>query len=164
MDLYDTNHDGELSEQELAACPGILMNLGTYDTDNNKKVSPQELEDRLRNLRTAGVGLTKLTIQVRLNGRSLSGALVNLVPETYLGPNVKPAWGKTNSRGSAIMDIRDEDLPASEKGLIGIHYGTYKIVITHPEIQLPAKYNSQTTLGYETQRGNPNYSVELKSR
>ena len=54
--------------------------------------------------------------------------------------------------------------PPPRKGLIGIHYGTYKIVITHPSVQIPAKYNSQTTLGYETQRGNPDFRVELKSR
>ena len=140
------------------------LNLAIYDVDNNKKVSLQEFEDRLRNSAVAGVGLTKLTIQVRLNGRPLRGAEVKLVPEAYLGPNVKTAWGKTNGRGSAIMDIRDEDLPASEKGLIGVHYGTYKVEITHPTVQIPAKYNSQTTLGYETQRGNPDYRFELKSR
>jgi hypothetical protein len=161
---YDANGDGELSEQELAACPGILYNLTLYDIDGNKKVSIKELEQRLRDLRTANIGLTKLTVEVRQNGRPLQGAEVKLVPEAYLGTEVKPARGKTSARGSAIMDIPDSELPASDKGLIGVHYGTYKVEITHPTISIPAKYNSQTTLGYETQRGNPQAKYELSSR
>lgn len=164
MDMYDSNHDGELSEQELVACPAILLNRAAYDTNKNGTVSAQEIETRLRSLRNAGVGLTHLCIEVRFNGRPLHGAEVKLTPEPYLGPNVKPAFGKASRRGIAIMDIRDEDLPTTEKGTTGVHYGTYKIEITHPNVQVPAKYNTRTTLGYETQRGSPDYRVELKSR
>ena len=46
----------------------------------------------------------------------------------------------------------------------GVHYGTYRVEITHPTINIPAKYNTATTLGYETERGNPSTSFELKSR
>ena len=162
MELYDVNRDGMLSEKELAACPGILMNRSLYDTDGNGAVSRQEIEERLRDLRQSGVGLTQLSIDVRLNGKPLRGAEVQLIPEPYLGPNVKPAFGKAGQRGLAVMNIPDSELPETEHGLTGIHYGTYKLAITHPEVQLPAKYNSQTTLGYETQRGNPSFRVELK--
>jgi hypothetical protein len=161
---YDTNQDGVLSEPELKACPGILLNRSIYDTDGDGKVSRQEIEERLRNLRLSGVGLSTLNVEVRFNGRPLSGAEVKLVPETYLGDEVKPAWGKTGRRGLAVMGVRDADLPAAEKGATGVHYGTYRVEITHPQVALPPKYNIKSTLGYETQRGSSDYKVELSSR
>jgi hypothetical protein len=81
-----------------------------------------------------------------------------------LGDEVKEAWGTSNARGIATMDIKDSDLPESDHGLLGVHYGTYKIEVTHPDKPIPAKYNTQTTLGYETEKGNPDFNVDMKSR
>ncbi|HEY4235040.1 MAG TPA: hypothetical protein VGM76_16525 [Lacipirellulaceae bacterium] len=164
IELYDTDHDGELSDQELAACPGILQHRDLYDADHNGKVSRQEVEDRIRKLRSSRIGLTKLTVQVRLDGRPLASAEIKLIPEKYLGDDIKAAVGKTGSSGLAMMRIPDQDLPASQHGLIGVHYGTYKVEITHPTVKVPAKYNTQTTLGYETERGNPSVDFDLKSK
>ena len=60
VELYDTNGDGQLSEQELAACPGILRNLSIYDADGNKSVTQEEIEARLRAFFPPHVGVTKL--------------------------------------------------------------------------------------------------------
>jgi hypothetical protein len=43
-----------------------------------------------------------------------------------------------------------------------VHYGTFKVRITHPSIQIPAKYNTETELGYETEVGNPYANFDLK--
>lgn len=164
MELYDKDQDGALNEAELAACAGILGHLSLYDLDKNGSVSQEEIEKQITELRSSGVGLTMLSVQVRLDGRSLKGAQLKLIPEKYLGDEVKPAAGTTNARGIATMDIRDADLPESDHGLLGVHYGTYKLEVTHPDVPIPAKYNTQTTLGYETEKGNPNFTVDLKSR
>jgi EF hand len=164
MELYDTDHDGQLSDKELEACPGILMHRDLYDTDHDGKISREEVEDRIRRLRASRVGLTRLGVQVRLDGRPLAGATVKLIPEKYLGSDIKAAVGTTGANGGASLSIPDEDLPASQHGLTGVHYGTYKVEITHPTIKVPAKYNTQTTLGYETERGNPFVDFDLKSR
>jgi hypothetical protein len=164
VELYDTNGDGQLSEQELTACPGILRNLGIYDADGNKSVTQEEIEARLRAFFPPNVGVTKLNVHVSLDGKSLAGATVKFVPEKYLGDEIKMAGGITTDHGNATIDIRDEDAPETEHGLSGVHYGTYRVEITHPTINIPAKYNTATTLGYETERGNPSTSFELKSR
>lgn len=164
IELYDTDGDGQLSELELAACPGILNNISIYDADGNKSVSQEEIESRLSAFFPRRVGVTKLSVHVSLDGKSLDGATLKFVPEPYLGDEVMTAWGTTTGRGNASMDIRNEDAPSSEQGLRGIHYGTYKVEIAHPSITIPAKYNTETTLGYETERGNPTASFELKSR
>lgn len=164
MELYDKDHDGALNEAELAACPGILGHLSVYDLDKNGSVSQEEIEKQITELRASRVGLTMLSIQLRMDGRPLKGAKIKLIPEPYLGEDVKVAWGTSNARGIATMDIKDSDLPASDHGLLGVHYGTFKLEVTHPDIAIPAKYNTQTTLGYETEKGNPNFFIDLKSR
>jgi hypothetical protein len=164
MELYDKDHDAALNEAELVSCPGILSHLSLYDEDKNGSVSQEEIEKQITELRSSRVGLTKLSVQLRLDGRPLKGAQLKLIPEKYLGEEVKVAWGKSNARGIATMDIRDSDLPESDRGLLGIHYGTYKLEVTHPSVTIPSKYNTATTLGYETEKGNPNFNVNLQSR
>lgn len=161
IELYDTNGDGQLSEQELAACPGILSKLSIYDGDGNKSVTREEIEARLRAFFPKHVGVTKLSAYVSLDGQPLPGATVKFVPEKYLGDEVQMAGGVTTDRGNATIDIRDQDSPDTEQGLNGIHFATYRVEITHPTISIPAKYNTDTTLGYETERGNPATSFEL---
>lgn len=163
ISLYDSSGDGKLSVHELAACPGILGHLAIYDTNDDGSVSAEEISERISQLRSSRTGLTSLRIRVRMNGKPLKGAKVKLVPEKYLGDALKTAWGTTNGRGIATMDIKDEDSSTVEQGLIGVHYGTYKIEITHPNVAVPAKYNSQTSLGYETEQGNPSFVVNLRS-
>lgn len=164
MELYDTDHNGSLSDQELANCPGIQRHQQLYDKDGNGAISREEIEEQLRQLLSSRVGVTTLRIDVRMKGRPLAGAQIKLVPEKYLGEDVKVAYGTTNARGTARMDIRDADSLSSEQGLLGVHYGTYKVEVTHPEVSIPEKYNTQTTLGYETEKGNPNFLVDIKSR
>ena len=164
IELYDSDHDGALSTAELAACPGILGHLSLYDLDGDGSVSPQELEARFRDFRSKRIGLTSLRVRLRMNGRPLPGAKVKLIPEPYLGDEVKAASGRTSGRGIARMDIHDDDSPSDEKGMVGVHFGTYKVEVTHTTVQIPAKYNTQTTLGYETEPGNPILVIELKSR
>lgn len=164
MEMYDTDKDGALSDAELAACPGILRHKQLYDTDGGGTITQQEIAEQLSQLLASKVGVTSLRVQVRLNGRPLAGAQVKIVPEKYLGSDVKSAVGITNDRGTATMDIPDSDSLPSEQGLLGVHYGTYKLEVTHPTISIPEKYNNKTTLGYETEKGNPNLVVELKNR
>ena len=160
--LYDKDGDGKLSGAELDACPGIKLHLAAYDSDGDGAVSQTEIEAQLQKFVSSKIGQTNLQIAVVWNGRPLAGATVKLVPEPYLGAQVKPAYGTTGQAGKAAMDIRDEDLPASEHGIIGVHCGTYKIEVTHPNIAIPEQYNAQTTLGYETEFGNPGFKVSLK--
>jgi hypothetical protein len=151
-----------LSEGELAACPGIFMHRTAYDADGDGSITQQEIEARIAQFVSANIGQTTLQIRVVKNGRPLPGATIKMVPEPFLGENIKTAWGSTGDAGVAVMDIRDEDLPESERGIRGVHVGTFKLEVTHPSITIPAKYNTQTSLGYESELGNPGFVVDLK--
>lgn len=155
IELYDSNNDNSLNEAELTRCPGIRSMVSLYDTDGNKSVDRTEIAHRLGELFKNRVGLTQLRSRVTYRGRPLSDANIVFEPESYLGDDVQTAQGTTNSNGSAQMGIAEDQLPENVRKMKLVQYGTYKVRITHPKIQLPAKYNSETTLGYETKMGDP---------
>ena len=161
---YDKDGDGALSLQELEACPGLLAAIEVYDQDGDEKISQEEIAKRLEIFVREGVTLARLAARVRLDNKPLGGATVKFIPESYLGDEIKTAIGTTRKGGSASMAVPDEDLPENQKGIRGIHPGTYRVEITHPEIDVPAKFNTNTTLGYETTPGNPYATFELQSR
>lgn len=162
ISLYDANKDGALNAGELAKCPGISAELKAYDTDGNGAVSQEEITARITDLRKHGVGLTRLNCNVMVNGRGIEHATVRFEPEPYLGQEIQAAEGVTNARGVAQLAIPAEKLPSDQQGLKAVHYGTYKVRITHPTVKLPPKYNTETTLGYESRPGDPFASFDLK--
>jgi hypothetical protein len=164
IELYDTNHDQSLSDHELTRCPGIRMMLSLYDEDGNRSVDRGEIARRLSSLLKNRVGLTQLRSRVMYRGRPLPDATVVFEPESYLGDEVQVAQGTTNAHGSAQMGVSEEYLPENVRSMKLVHYGTYKVRITHPKIKLPAKYNSETTLGYETKIGDPFATFTLTDR
>ena len=160
--LYDTNSDGALDETELAKCPAILMDAKTYDVDSNGKITQEEIAARIAGLRKNRVGLTGLSCHVKLNGLPLKNATVDFDPEPYLGTDIKSAHGITDDTGVAEMAIRPEELAQDQQDLKAIHYGTYKVRVTHSKVKIPARYNTETTLGYETRIGDPYATFSLK--
>ena len=159
---YDTDNDGLLSTREQARCPGIRKNLKHYDQNGDKVLDKREIIERLQYLRSFKVGLTRVMARVQLSGRPLAGAKVRFKPESYFNGAILPAEGTTNARGLARMSIPGELLPEDQRGIRGMHFGTYKVLITHPQKELPSKYNTETELGYETVVGEPHANFFLK--
>ncbi len=162
MELYDADDDGSLSKDELIKCPGMLSKIELYDADASGTIAEPEIVTRLGALLKDRVGLTKLRCKLTYGGRELPDAQVALEPEPYLGAEVKAAQGTTNAYGSASLSIASEFLPETMASVRAVHYGTFKVRITHPTISLPAKYNTETELGYETEPGNPTVKFDLK--
>jgi hypothetical protein len=148
---YDTNNDGLLDDQELNRVPGIAKYKSLYDLDNNGSVSQDEVFARLDLWKSQGLGFRSLVIGVTMDGRPLVGAHIKLVPEPYLGEAVHMAVGETDSSGEATMATDLEHLPPrlAERGIAGVTGGTYKIEVTHPSKNIPARYNTATTIGEE---------------
>jgi hypothetical protein len=161
LELYDRNGDAKLDKAELAACPGIRDMLSLYDQDGGGSVDRNEIVERLTGLLKSRIGLTQLRARVTYRGKPLSGAKVVFEPEPYLGEEVEAAEGTTDAHGSAQMSIAPEQLPEHVHNMRLVHCGTFKVRITHPQIQLPPRYNTETTLGYETRLGDPFASFAL---
>jgi hypothetical protein len=164
LELYDTNRDGKLSQEELAKCPGVLISMSGYDTNRDKFVDEAEFRDHLIHLLRNGRGATQLGCNVIYQGRPLAGAKVVLEPEPYLGNEIQAAEGVTSSYGAAEVGMPADKAPEALKNMKLIQYGTFKVRITHPTINIPAKYNTETTLGYETIPGEPSVTFVLNTK
>lgn len=167
MTKYDKNSDGALDDDELKAVPGIARAKARFDKNSDGKVSADEISTRIGEWAGSKVGLTQYSLTFLLDGRPLDGATIKFVPEEFLGPDIKGGTGTTDSTGRANIAIAQEDLRPDEKGLQGMRLGVYKIEITHPSIQIPAKYNTATEIGAEIAHDDPNVgreTIELSSR
>jgi len=164
FELYDTNGDGLLDGEELEACPAIVGSLSTYDTDSDSVISRDELANRLQRFVKSRAALYRLSVAVFLDKKPLSGATVRFVPEPYFEDRIKPATGVTGRTGTAQMAVADEDLPENQRNIRAVQCGTYRVEITHPDIDLPPRYNTETTLGYESVISDPSVEFQLKSR
>ncbi len=149
MEHFDTNHDGAINASEMTACPPLVVALASYDADNNGELTAEEINARITSLYGPGAALTSADCVVTLNGRHLHGATVKFRPVEMLGSSVKPAQGVTDQSGIARMALGDNDLPDDLKGTALLHPGLYHVEITHPQITIPASYNTGTTLGFE---------------
>lgn len=154
MELYDSDGDRRLSEGELAAVPGILENLDKYDSDGDGVVSENEISERIELWEEQAMGLRALSVIVLMGGKPLQGAEITFVPESYLGDGPKTAKGTTNQQGFTKVSVAREDLPPDlhSTRIRGIYGGTYRIEVTHPDIAIASKYNTNSILGAEIAR------------
>ncbi|MCA9189167.1 MAG: hypothetical protein KDA99_26260 [Planctomycetales bacterium] len=156
MDSYDADKNGSLSKSELAKCPGLLSALAEYDTDKNNAISAEEISTRMQKTLDSGIGRLEFTVRVLSQGRTVQNAVVKFVPDPIMGGAILPAEGTTDYDGNASPVANPSD------GLPGIQFGIYRVEITHPQLKLPAKYNTSTTLGVEVSPLSRENTVDFK--
>ena len=149
LEQYDKNSDGLLDKTELRACPALLRELRAYDESKDSKLSAEEIAAQIRGMFGQNAGMTPLSCTINLDGSPLSGATVKFIPESFLGPEIKEATGVTNSAGSADLGISPDALPKELRRHSLMRVGIYRVEVTHPTKKIPAKYNSETELGFE---------------
>ena len=98
-------------------------------------------------IRHTDIARVAVPVEVTLDGAPLAGARVLFDPEPFLGPQVKPAAGTTSSGGGTVVSVAAEDL--DDARFPGTACGWYKIRITSDSHEIPARYNTETTLGCE---------------
>jgi len=141
---YDANKDGAIGGEELDKAPSLKSSLDKLDANSDGKVTADEVTARIKQWQDSKLGLTSLTCQVKLDGKPLPEATVTFVPEEFLGPEVQKATGKTDAGGVAVLTIANPPEP----GLSGVAPGFYRVEIVK-DSQIPAKYNTETTIGQE---------------
>lgn len=145
---YDDDGDGAIGPEELEESPGLKASTARIDLNNDGKLDRGEIAARLRFYDDCRDYLVKTVCRVTLDGKPLAGATVRLRPDWFIRSTIDQAEGTTDSRGRAVMSIPGE--PDE-----GVHPGIYSVEISlldgagEPTEDLPARYNSTTTLGYE---------------
>lgn len=142
---YDTDSDGSISKAE--AKTSALDPKAGWDSDGDGKISESEISERFTRYEKLAPGIQAMTCTVVYRGRPLPSAEVVFEPEAFLGESVEVGTGTTDLEGMAEMVA--EDIVKEDPTLRGIRASLYKVRITHPDIDLPAKYNEDTTLFFE---------------
>lgn len=143
MAQADTDGDGRLTKQELAQVPALVASLAALDADADGQLSAAELRAWLEEVKASRVAITSLSASVTHKGKPLAGAAIRLVPESFMGGGMQAATGVTEAGGDASLTIPDSPYP-------GVNCGLYRVEITgtgHDGKPLPARYNSESTLG-----------------
>ncbi|MDC0937146.1 hypothetical protein OAS39_12750 [Pirellulales bacterium] len=149
IELYDKDGNKSLSKAELSASPALLGAFKKYDGNGDSQLQVDEISQSLAAWAGDGLAMTPCRCTVRLNGKLLHGARVRFIPEPFLASVLKEASGVTNSRGLTLVTTPDEQLPEANQGLGAIYVGLYRIEVTHPSVEIPARFNSESILGDE---------------
>jgi hypothetical protein len=147
MKQFDKDGDGQLSAVELEASPGLASAATRYDADKNGSLNVEEVTAGISGWAEGEVGAAAVPFVVQLDGRPLSDAVVKAIPEPFLGDALKPATGT-----EGYLAVAPEDRPPNSPNFPLMQPGLYRIEITHPSISIPAKYNTETTLGHEVSK------------
>jgi len=159
--LYDADGNGSLDESELAKSAALARLLEAVDimgqpVDKNRDqaLDAAEIAARVEIYVENGTGRSMKSALVTRNGSPVADAEVTFEPEPFMSDVIEPAYGVTDAQGNAFMSIKDADPP-------GVTFGFFRIRVSKKDSSgqetLPAKFNTNTTLGAEiapmTERG-----------
>lgn len=153
----DKNGDSTLNKDELLTAPAILRALEQYDTDHNSEVTLQEIENRITKWQQLKVAVVSCSFIVKLDGKPLTDAEVELIPEPCMGGTLPKCAGRTDVTGRVAPTIvADANTPAGQEILPGVPPGLYRVSVRHSRLQNLSQYNSATTLGLQVAPDDPN--------
>ncbi len=152
---FDRNGDGELSKAEWSKSPELTVVAKRADANGDDKLTADEIRAAIEEWQQNAVGPRQVPFSVSLNDRPLSGATVRLVPAEFFGPELKPATSETGPGGGGFLTMAPEDMPPSAPKMALVEPGWYRVEVTHPTRKIPARYNTESTLGIEITSSNP---------
>jgi hypothetical protein len=153
---YDRDKNGFLEGAELNACPALKGSLVGIDTNRDGKISKAELQTRFEAYKAANAGSVAVAVTITLDGAPLGDATVQFVPEVFMGSVILEATGKTRANGTVGAFVVDGTEYA------GLQPGLYRVKVTWAGASgksLPARYNTQSTLGAEVFGGRGSHSL-----
>lgn len=152
---YDSDGDSLISEEEAESAPGLLAAFKKVDADSDGQLSADEIERRINYYKTATSWVVPGQCKILYRGKPLPNANVEFEPEALLGASFQPCSGVTDDQGIANISRPGADIQ-------GIFLGFYRVRITkekkNGEEMLKAKYNTETTLGFEATNDTPDQS------
>lgn len=142
---FDADGNGKLDAKELTRCPALAMALDRADKDGDKALTADEIAARINQWFASGTIMMDGTTLVTLDRRPLAGATVTFEPEKFLGAGFDTCRGVTDELGRASPTGSNAQFP-------GVYVGAYRVRISkqvNGKETLPARYNTESILGYE---------------
>jgi hypothetical protein len=160
LNNVDRNKNGQIEGAELDASPALKSALPAIDKNNDRSLSASEIQQRVEQY--AKLGTISLSCTVTLDGQPLSEATVSFEPEPYMGTSLKSGTTTTDKDGlSGTFQVDGRSFASLPPGL-------YRIRVTKDGAPIPARYNTQTTLGREVmidpRHGDASIDLTLSSR
>jgi hypothetical protein len=150
MELYDKNGDGLIAEEELEIAVGLKAGIKNIDTNEDGKISADEIAARVAVWEKMAIGLMRVSCEVTLDNVPLDGATVTFEPEEFLGGAIQEAVSVSRlGSASPIIPVENRSSPDVPPG---IQVGLYKVKISKKqgtEELIPSQYNEKTILGQE---------------
>ena len=150
IEIYDKNGDGAIAGEEIDQAPSIKDALARLDVSGDGQVSAEEITRLVESWKNDGSVITRLKCFIILDGEPVEGATITLEPEAFLGGVIATGTGLTDRLGRAAISIPPEK--RQDATLTGVNVGMYLVRISKVEggqETIPARYNTQTTLGLE---------------
>jgi hypothetical protein len=161
MELFDTNKDGKISGAELDKAPGLKAALTILNTDKDKGVTQEQIQAQAQKWVDSRTARMPVNCTVTRNGQPLAGATVKFVPEKFLSEYLTASpVGTTDEAGRALISL--PTTPGPEGDPPGMGPGIYRVEITKAGDNIPAQYNTATTLGQEVSKQNPELMMGIK--
>jgi hypothetical protein len=145
MEDYDADGDGLITDVESEKCPALKSAFKRIDTDGDQSINSQEFEARIDYFVNADATIISGSVEIKKNSQPVPDATVTFTPERFMGNLIKPSNGVTDANGIAYMSGQEANFP-------GIYLGYYRVYVSKIEggkETIDAKYNTETTLGYE---------------
>jgi hypothetical protein len=136
MTMYDTNHDGKISGDELEKCASLKA------IAKNGEVTAEMISAQISEWQKGNIGRVSVSVRILHNGQPLANASVKVVPEKFMGADIQSAVDTTIANGGVGLSV-----PAGPGVPKGMSPGFYRIEVTKDGESIPAKYNTETTLG-----------------
>jgi hypothetical protein len=141
---YDANADGKISGEELDKSPSLKHAISRIDRNSDGAIDAGEITGRIKQWQESKLGRVSICCTIKRGGEPVAGAAVKFVPEKFLGDKIQVGQGTSNESGVANITV-----PISGDDPPGVAPGFYSIEVTKSGEEIPAKYNTQTTLGME---------------
>jgi hypothetical protein len=164
---YDANQDGKLDGTEISKSPPLKYAMqkskDEIDTNGDGMLSADEIAARIDYWLHSGTIVISCNPLVTIGGRPLAGATVTFEPEEFLGPGYTACEGVTDAHGFAYVKGPDPMYPGIHLGFYRVKISR----VVGGRETIASRYNSSTELGYEArpyQEGIGNLEFHLSGR
>jgi len=121
IEAYDTNQDGQIDAEEMAACAALESSLERIDTNQDGVLDADEISARIASYDNMSKYIVAETV-VEDKKRPVSGAEITFEMEEFVGEGLPRFVGTT---GIAGIVLPDSDPP----GLLGFPLGFYRVTV-----------------------------------